>query len=347
VAASAFLLCAAFAAAGAGVVFGAGEEGEEGSAARSRACDRIASPGSRAVQRLVDSLRPGEVGCLAGGTYRGRVTIRSRGLPRRPITLQSRPGESARLVGRLVVSGRSTRVVVRRLWLDGRNRDGLPSPTVNGTRIRFVDNDVTNRQTAICFALGHPRFGIARNVTIQRNRIHDCGRMPPTNLDQGIYVAEARDTRIVGNWIYGNADQGIQLYPDARRSYIAGNVIDSNGEGIIFGGSEGRAAVDNLVQGNVISNSIIRENVESHFDGPIGTGNVVRRNCIGGGVRDAGMGGILEPQVGFEASDNVLAVPAFRGLTDYRLVPGSPCAKVFAGDPQRVPGPRLRPPGAA
>jgi hypothetical protein len=347
-AASAFLACAAIAAAGAGVVFGAADgDDEQGSAAaRGRACDRIASPGGGAVQRLVDSLDPGEVGCLSGGTYRGPVTIRVSGRPGRPVTLQSRPGESARIVGRLQVSGRSRRVVVRRLWLDGRNRDALPSPTVNGRHIRFVDNDVTNRHTAICFALGHQRFGVAHDVTIQRNRIHDCGRLPPTNLDQGVYVAEARDTRIVGNWIYGNADQGIQLYPDARRTYIAGNVIDSNGEGIIFGGSEGRAAADNLVQGNVISNSMIRENVESHFDGPIGTGNVVRRNCIGGGVRDAGMGGILEPPVGFEAIDNVLEQPAFRGLDDYRLAAGSPCAEVFAGDPERVPGPRLRPPGA-
>jgi hypothetical protein len=326
------------------VVFGA-NQGDEGSAAAARVCDRVASPGARAVQRLANSLDPGEVGCLNGGTYRGTVTIRNSGEPGRPITLQSRPGESARLVGRLVVAGRTRHLVVRRLWLDGRNRDGLPSPTVNGRRIRFAHNDVTNRHTAICFALGHERYGVAHGVTIQRNRIHDCGRLPPTNLDQGIYVAEARDTRIVGNWIYGNADQGIQLYPDARRTYIAGNVIDSNGEGIIFGGSRRQAAVDNLVQGNVISNSTIRENVESHFDGPIGTGNLVRRNCIGGGVRDAGMGGILEPQVGFEAVDNLLAVPDFRALGDYRLAPGSPCTEVFSGDPGRVPGPRLRPVG--
>ena len=46
-----------------------------------RACDRLASPGHRAVQRLVDSLRPGQVGCLRQGTYRGAVTIRRSGEP--------------------------------------------------------------------------------------------------------------------------------------------------------------------------------------------------------------------------------------------------------------------------
>ena len=304
-----------------------------------RACDRFASPGHRAVQRLVDSLRPGQVGCLRQGTYRGGVTIRRSGEPGRPITLQPFPGARARVVGPVMVTRGSAHVVVRRLYLDGGERPGTPSPIVNGRQIRFVDNDVTNGHTEICFALGNPRFGVARDVTIQRNRIHDCGRLPATNLDQGVYVAVGRGTRIVGNWIYENADQGIQLYPDARGSYVAGNVIDGNGEGIIFGGARRVAARDNLVRGNVISNSRIRNNVEWHFDGPVGQRNVLRRNCIGGGARDAGNGGILEPQIGFKALDNVVAEPEFRAPGDYRLRPGSACARVLAGDPNRVPGP--------
>lgn len=307
-----------------------------------RACDRLASPGHRAVQRLVDSLGPGQVGCLRQGTYRGPVTIRRSGKPGRPITLQPRPGARARLVGPLTVTGRSAHVVIQRLYLVGGDHAGTPSPIVNGRRILFLENDVTNGHTEICFALGNPRFGVARAVTIQRNRIHDCGWLPPTNLDQGVYVAVARGTRILDNWIYDNADQGVQLYPDARGSLVAGNVIDGNGEGIIFGGAERVAARDNLVQGNVISNSRVRNNVEWHFDGPVGQGNVLRRNCIGGGVRDAGNGGILEPKIGFRAVANVVAEPAFRAPGDYRLRPGSRCTRVFAGDPNRVPGPPVR-----
>jgi nitrous oxidase accessory protein NosD len=304
-----------------------------------RVCDRLASPGQRAVQRLVDSLRPGQVGCLRQGTYRGSVMIRRSGKPGRPITLQPRPGARARLVGPLTVTRRSAHVVVRRLYLDGGERPGVPSPIVNGRRILFLENDVTNGHTAICFALGNPRFGVARDVTIQRNRIHECGRLPATNLEQGIYVAVARGTRIVGNWIYENADQGVQLYPDARGTYVAGNVIDGNGEGIIFGGLPRVAARDNLVQGNVISNSRIRNNVEWHFEGTVGTGNVVRRNCIGGGAGDGGNGGIMEPAIGFKLVDNVRAQPEFRSPGDYRLKPGSACTRVFAGASSRVPGP--------
>ena len=313
--------------------------GADATDARRPVCDRLASPGHRAVQRLVDSLRPGQVGCLRQGTYRGPVTIRRSGKPGKPITLQPRPGARARLVGALTVTRRSSHVVVRRLYLDGSTRPGVPSPIVNGRRILFLDNDVTNRHTAICFALGNPRFGVARDVTIQRNRIHECGRLPATNLQHGIYVAVARGTRIVGNWIYENADLGVQLYPDARGTYVAGNVIDGNGEGIIFGGLPRVAARDNLVQGNVISNSSIRNNVEWHFEGTVGTGNVVRRNCIGGGARDDGGGGVMLPAIGFTLVDNLLAQPEFRSPGDYRLKPGSACGRVFTGDPNRVPGP--------
>ena len=52
---------------------------------------------------------------------------------------------------------------------------------------------------------------------IEHNRIHDCGELPATNFDHGVYVAEARDTVIRDNWIYSNADRGVQLYPDAGR----------------------------------------------------------------------------------------------------------------------------------
>ena len=303
------------------------------------ACDRTASPGAGAAQRLVDSLQPGEVGCLRAGTYREAVRIEASGAPGRPITLQPRPGEHATLLGPLEIPRDTEHVVVRGLSLDGRNSQNGPSPIVNGRDVRFVDNDVTNAHTAICFALGNPDFGVARDVTIERNRIHDCGRLPAINLEHGVYVGLARNTRVVDNWIYANADYGVQLYPDARGSLVAGNVIDGNGEGIVFGGTKAAAARENVVEGNVISNSRIRFNLEWNWEGPVGRDNVARRNCIGGGVRDEGNGGIMEPEVGLSAQGNVIAAPAFRGPGDYRLKPRSACAKVFTGDRDRVPGP--------
>ena len=82
---------------------------------------------------------------------------------------------------------------------------------------------------------------------IERNRIHDCGALPSTNKDHGIYVSEARGTVIRDNWIYDNADRGVQLYPDADGTPITGNVIDSNGEGIVFAGTGAEVSSNNLV----------------------------------------------------------------------------------------------------
>jgi hypothetical protein len=311
-----------------------------------RVCARIASPSGHVsantarrrghrrgpVQRLVDSLRPGQVGCLHGGTYTDDVTVsRSR------IALRSFPGERARIVGRLWFRHAAHDDLVSRLALDGRNRAGLPSPTVNGTRISFVGVDVTNRKTSICFDIGSGRWGRARGTLIARSRIHDCGRLPADNTEHGIYVAVADDTRIVGNLIYRNADRGIQLYPDAQHTLIQRNVIDSNGEGVIFSGAGGHASSNNLVERNVITNSQIRANVESWYPGgnPRGVGNVVRENCIFGG-----RGGAITTHFGgFTPLANVIADPRFAdpATGDYEVDATSPCALILNGAPP-VPG---------
>ena len=98
----------------------------------------------------------------------------------------------------------------------------LPSPTVNGDNIVFQDNDVTNRHQGICFNLGNASYGRAVDVTIQRNRIHDCGLLPANNHEHGIYLSYSDNTRILGNTIYDNADRGVQLYPDAQRTLDSG-----------------------------------------------------------------------------------------------------------------------------
>jgi parallel beta-helix repeat protein len=286
---------------------GSGDDPRERPPAAS-ACDQVATPGdAAAIASMMNRLDPGQTGCLRGGDYRGSLELTTRGTGSQPITLRSYPGETARVIGDVWLKRESAYLVIRGLVLDGRNDRGQPSPTVNGEHIEFVDNDVTNEHTGICFDLGHPLYGTARDITIRDNRIHDCGRLPRTNHDHGIYVGLARDTRILGNRIYDNADVGVHMYPDARGTYVAGNVIDSNGEGVLFGGSADSAPRDNLVEHNLIRNSRARYNVESHFEpgGPVGEDNVVRRNCIEGGVRDDHRSGGIAPQFGFEATGNV------------------------------------------
>jgi Right handed beta helix region len=308
-----------------------------GAAAASSSCTRFAAPyGSDAasgaeadpfasVGRLVDSLGPGETGCLFGGTYAEDVKVTHGGTPAAPVTLRSRAGERATLRGRLWVAEGAADVVVEGLNLDGRNAGGLPSPTVNGDRVVFRGNDVTNYHTAICFVLGSATgWGVAETVVIERNWIHDCGRLPSTNHDHGIYVETARNAQIVDNLIYDNADRGVQLYPDAQGTLVAYNVIDGNGEGVIFSGDGRTASSGNSVTANVITNSTLRFNVESWWpDGsPVGTENRAERNCLWSGHE-----GNIGPEVGFTARDNVVANPRFadRAAKRFTLAPDSPC----------------------
>ena len=308
-----------------------------------RTCDRFASiqgrdaaPGTlrrpyRTAQHLVNRLRPGEVGCLVGGTFAEDVTMRRGGTARARIVVRSAPGTVATLRGRLWIENSADYVTFRRLRLNGRNDDDLPSPTINSNYVHFFDNNVTNDNTAICFILGSHDYGVAVRPVIARNRIHNCGELPPTNHDHGIYALASRGAVIRHNYIYDNADRGIQLYTDAQRSKIVNNVIDGNGQGIIFSGDSGYASSNNYVARNIISNSKVRYNVESHWpdDNRVGVGNRVTQNCIWNGER----GNIELPPEGFVAFNNVIADPRYanRARKDFRLREGSPCRRYGPG----------------
>jgi hypothetical protein len=328
-----------------------------GSASATPTCELVASPsGSDAAagtvtapfqtaQKLVDSLQPGQTGCLRAGTYEEDVTMRHGGTAGAPIVIRSYPGEIATLVGRLRLAPGADYTTVSDMTLVGLEHGHecskmCASPTVDADHTTFVRDDVTNEHAdTICFLLGDSGgvYGTANYTTIEDDRIHDCGALPATNYDHGIYAEETYGSQIVDNLIYDNADRGIQLYPQAIATLIRGNVIDGNGEGVDFGASGQQSSNDNLVENNIISNSNVLYNVLSAYgpgDTP-GTGNVVEDNCIGGGAYDnqANPGGIRFDHTGFTLAGNILAVPSFfnRAHGDFSLAPNSPCRAITDG----------------
>jgi parallel beta-helix repeat protein len=325
------LALAVVAAAGAMVTGAAGAVG---------GCDFVASPvgddgaaGSvsapfRTVQRLVDALGPGQTGCLRAGSYAEDVRVGSGGSAGAPVTLASYPGERATVVGRFWIAKGADYVTVEGLNLDGVNSGRLPSPTVNGDYATFSHDDVTNDHTAICFDLGDHEYGVATGTVITDDRVHGCGQLPAANHQHGIYVAAARDTTIAWNLIYDNADRGIQLYPDAQNTTVDHNVIDDNGEGIIFSGDEGYASSGAEVYDNLITGAVIRHDVESWYPAgnPVGTANVVRQNCVWGGKE----GTIDTSGGGYTATGNTVANPQYvdAAAHDYHLKSTSPCLSI-------------------
>jgi parallel beta-helix repeat protein len=278
----------------------------------------------RTAQKLADSLTAGQTGCLVAGVYSESLRLNHGGSVGNPIRLTSAPGGRATLVGRLYVPDTSNDVTFADLNLDGTNSSNLSSPMVTGDRITFTGNDVTDNHTSICFGLGSAGWGTAVDVVIDNNRIHDCGRLPATNHDHGVYVESTRNAAITNNYIYDNADRGIQLYPDAQGTRIANNVIDGNGEGILFSGDSGLASSNNVATRNIVSNATVRYNVESWWPlgNPVGTGNLAADNCLWNGSA-----GNVAEQVGFSAVGNTVANPLYadRSAKNFQLRSDSPC----------------------
>ena len=289
----------------------------------------------RTAQRLLDSLSPGETGCLQpGATFEGKLRANHGGAPGRPITLTTGPGPGrATVLGWLYVPDGVNDIIFRNLTLNGRDSGSRVSPSVNGDRIQFLNNDITNDYYGICLHLGKAGGGAAEDIVVDGNRIYRCGILPAAGHDHGIYVNTSRNVRITNNYIYDNADYGIQLYPDAQSTLIANNVIDGNGRGITFSGEGGTASSNNVAVDNIISNSGDTWNIESFWGGPTGSGNRAEGNCVWNGAR-----GNIARLTGVTTSGNIEADPRYvdRAAKNFALQPGSPCA---GKGPQVAPPP--------
>src|SRR3954471_21679527 len=172
-----------------------------GAEADSGDCTKVAAPAGsdsaagtvaapfRTVQKLAASLSAGQTGCLRRGSYSENVEVRSGGSSSAPLRITGYPGEKAAVLGEFEVHKTAPFVVVDHVYLNGRTADRV-SPIVNAHDVTFRNDDITNDHTGICFLLGDSNggWGRADRAVIAHNRIHDCGRLPATGLDHGIYV---------------------------------------------------------------------------------------------------------------------------------------------------------------
>lgn len=331
---------------------------------KAKVCDLVAAPGGSdsaagtlssplgTPQGLSDKLQPGQVGCLRQGSYLAPLFVSPTSGPgyhewtieTPDIVLRSYPGERAAVAGRVNVTQTADRTVLSGLNLDGRNTKDLPSPTINSTGAVVRGNDITNYHTAICLLLGSHGYGQAVGTQILDNNIHGCGKLPAVNHDHGIYVEWADRTLIRGNTISGNADRGIQLYPEATNTIITGNVIAGNGEGVIFAGDSTSASSGNTVRLNIIAHSLIRNNIEASWEGPVGSNNVATRNCVWTDRSDFYTGepkgsGIHGDPVGYSPTNNLVANPGITGLGGNSIgwLKNGPCASLLReGAAERV-----------
>src|SRR5689334_20119882 len=133
-------------------------------------CDLVASvagnntnPGTlaqpvRTVQHLIDMLGPGQTGCLRGTPahlpFIENVSItnknQSGGSEANRITIESYPGEVAKIKGTVTLAESANFVTLTHLVIEARTAAGTGNININGDAIVLSDNNVSGADTATC-----------------------------------------------------------------------------------------------------------------------------------------------------------------------------------------------------
>jgi parallel beta-helix repeat protein len=266
------------------------------------------------VAKMVASLGNGQTGCLEDGTYNEDITFSKGGSSANPITLAAKPGAHPILKGILTIPDTTDNIAIVGLTLEGPAQSKSATPLIRGDRVALRGNDISNHGVD-CVALGDPKYGPAKTVTIEGNRIHGC--------KAGVVAAFAESSTIAHNTIFDNTGDGVSLFPNGDSITIEHNIIDGNGNGVLFGSDGSVVSINDNARLNVISNST-GFNVYSAFPMAVGTGNNATMNCLWMGAK----GDVATPMKGFTAKDNVTADPMYvdRAAKDFRLAPTSMCA---------------------
>ena len=291
-------------------------------------------------QKLIDSLAPGQTGCFRAGTYSFSQTDVTVPL----ITLAPYNDEAVTLEGTIKVKPGGHDSTIEGMKLNGAGGTTDAGPKIYADGVVLRENEITNENTDICVHVGSWYSDPApRGVVIERNRIHDCGELPSTNMDHGIYLSEARDAIVRDNWIYDNVDRGVQQYSEVEGAEITGNVIFNNGQGVNFSGGSSQ-----IVKGNIIASSNLRWNVYAGSTGTPAEG-VLRDNCVYAAKSGYTSNGGIDSSNVFSEDANLTAKPAFvdPAAGDFRLGAGDACLAKYTGTmslPSGSPPPPPLPP---
>jgi hypothetical protein len=269
----------------------------------------------------VNSLSPGSVACLRGGSYGplpdcvgcwNHFTVNGTSASR--ITVRSYPGELATIRGYTAVD--SNYLTFTTLKFDGANSAGnSANGTCSGPRAVGVDvagsNNLFDRVEVFSSLAGYMESGFlvrGNNNEIRYSKIHDplgCW----LGHDHGLYVGGIGN-QVHHNWIYGFGGYGwgVQLYPGPSQAHVYANVIDGAGSGLV----NCSTGSNNLMENNVVTNSTGTFQVPgSLIDGcpPSGSGHVVQNNDQIN--NPGGFGACNSPPAGETCSGNISIDPQY------------------------------------
>jgi hypothetical protein len=270
--------------------------------------------GGNAVS-FFNALSPGDV-----GSEDTSQDFTASGTSSAPITLQSYPGETARLLGYAAID--SSNVIFKRLKIDvSTHLRGVGGNCPNGRAATFTlagANIVLDHNEITASDQANSANGVYvqnSNEQIVNNKIHDVGACTDATFgyDHGVYVGHGSGTSIHGNWIWNiHFGWGIQIYPDSSNVSVYSNVIDSPRSGLTLCSTGSH----NHFFNNVVSNDTV--GAMTSGCGPQGssTDNVVSNNDA---FNDPGGFGSV---AGISYSGNVSVDPIYadRANHDYRVL---------------------------
>ncbi|MEJ7862507.1 MAG: right-handed parallel beta-helix repeat-containing protein [Pyrinomonadaceae bacterium] len=303
------------------------------------ACTKVAQPGPD-LRAFLNTLIPGDVGCLRAGTYGARGTYAywyPSGTPSAPITLMGYPGESMPVIlGALYIEGNN--LVLSRLLFDGpTGRLVTPTSSNPNGEVDQVSIYGDNVEVSHCEVRNNGyHAGIylenAFNARLIGNYIHDNGRfgnLSSANMDHGIYFASGSGL-IANNIVEHNWSFGVHIYPSASNVTVQQNTIIKNGKsGVIIGGQttdcSSTTGCPPQPTNNIVVNNILALNGQHaiHSYELTTTGHIVRNNLFWqNAAGDIPSDERLRRGLTFQ--NNIQADPRFVGAFNYRLQFSSP-----------------------
>jgi chitodextrinase len=222
---------------------------------------------------FVNSLSPGDVGCVHGGSYgfapssAGFNNITVSGTATNTITVQSYPGETATIGGHWEVTG--SFLTFKNLKIDFANSAGPSGSCWNGHAVGLTVNahdDIWDHVEAYASLAQYSQTAflfLQSNDELRYSKVHDWGIC--LAHDHGVYNQSGSGAQIHDNWFwqstpaasgngYGNC---VQFYPSAGSAHIYSNVCDGIGNGFV----NCTSGSNNLMENNVVTNSTGHPNI--------------------------------------------------------------------------------------
>ncbi len=304
---------------------GASQQQQTGSKAApgTSSCTKVASPNGsdsasgrksapfETAQKLIDSLQPGETGCLRAGTYIGvptrghgtAVSMRRGGTSEtQRVILQNYPGEHVTIRTHFSIEDGAAYITLQSapgerwmLKVDGSGGGQSSKPTnqgrVNNDQALDVDGDhiiirnieVTSRndqlasnklyKTGTCLSTGNHGPGISADYNLfEGNKIHNCGVR---------YNQKDRSHR-PNFWPNGAAlDNRDSDSPDNHGMYLnttsTGTIIRNN---LFYDNGEQGIKIGPMPKNAIIENNVFDGNGNNMTFGGSATNNIVRNNII-------------------------------------------------------------------